>query len=256
MSASLSLVLASALTASAGVSSPSYPIRETAEATADSSSSSNDPLHPTYVVESDLHDVWKAASQKERPLVDEFDYDSVSDNSVIERSVSLMDHDRDCFRSFAIEFDKKGNEIIAKAKQEENILKVTEIVYEARKDSLTVTLELLDLYFNIAVPLSSVVTDVVIPIVEKIIDMVFSSLENQYGAEAESGTDMLQIAQYFRQFASVLDVKADSANADGAPEKVLFFLHLLPLYYAVLFRNSEQSLRKPADHQHIGGVRT
>ena len=73
MSAFLSLVLASALTASAGVSSPSYPIRETIEATADSSSSSsNDPLHPTYVVESDLHDVWKAASQKERPLVEKF----------------------------------------------------------------------------------------------------------------------------------------------------------------------------------------
>ena len=98
MSAFLSLVLASALTASYGI-----PVADSYSATTSvsqdllsSTGSVSSFPHPTYYVRSDLHDSWEKENKSEKIYADEFDF-GLPSNQFIEHSTSLMDRNEGFF---------------------------------------------------------------------------------------------------------------------------------------------------------------
>ncbi len=99
MSALLSLVLASTLTASSGVSvvtPPSVAMSASQDSSSSSCSASSFP-HPTYYVKSYLHDSWETEKKSEKLYLDEFDFGQTPNQS-IENSTSLMDWNDHFFR--------------------------------------------------------------------------------------------------------------------------------------------------------------
>ena len=92
MSALLSLVLASTLTASSGVSvvtPPSVATSVSQDSSSSSGSASSFP-HSTYHVRSHRHDSWETEKKSEKLYLDEFDFGQTPNQS-IENSTSLMD---------------------------------------------------------------------------------------------------------------------------------------------------------------------
>ncbi|MDD6241312.1 MAG: hypothetical protein PUA93_07025 [Eubacteriales bacterium] len=127
----------------------------------------------------------------------------------------------DTFSSLASEFQRKGEELKENAQEKKGVLKTTKIPYETVTDGLKLILDLLGVDISLLIPLPKALTSVSLSVAEKVIDYVFSSLENEYDAEGKISDGRKDIADYFRLISSYLSVKKDTDHSQGAPEKVI-----------------------------------